>query len=393
MRLNYKPIGEIVRRVDERNSNNSTAVLVGLSIDKCFINSVANTIGTDLSKYKIIRRCDFAVSLMQVSRDQKIPVAMQDDYDVAIMSPAYSIFRVIDESVIIPEYLEMWFKRPEFDREASFIAVGGVRGSMPWEDFAKMKVPVPSYEKQKEIVESYRVISERMELKKRINDNLAEQAVSYIQVAMNQDTSRGEPWETLTVQDLVNRHYLEAPMDGNHGEIHPKSSDYVSSGVPFIMANNLTNGFVDYINCAFISESQARTLRKGFAKPRDVLLTHKATLGRTAIVTDEYETTILTPQVTYYRTIKYVTPEFLRYYFETPLFQSTLEAWAGAGSTRAYIGITKQLELPICIPHQETMDAITKMIEIIEQVRYQNHKEMTKLIQMQETLLSRISSH
>ena len=99
----------------------------------------ADTNGTDLSKYKIIKKNDFAVSLMQVSRDSKIPVARLEEYDVAIMSPAYPIFRVKDENVILPEYLDMWFKRPEFDREAAFIAVGGVRGSMPWEDFANMK--------------------------------------------------------------------------------------------------------------------------------------------------------------------------------------------------------------------------------------------------------------
>lgn len=224
MRSNYKPIGEIVRRVDERNSNNSTAVLVGLSIDKCFINSVANTIGTDLSKYKIIRRRDFAVSLMQVSRDQKIPIAMQDDYDVAIMSPAYSIFRVIDESVIIPEYLEMWFKRPEFDREASFIAVGGVRGSMPWEDFAKMKVPVPSYEKQKEIVESYRVISERMELKKRINDNLTNQLVAFNKLlcaGLDQNAS---------ISDYCNRIYSGGTPSTAVDEYWFGSNPWLSSG-------------------------------------------------------------------------------------------------------------------------------------------------------------------
>lgn len=173
MRSNYRAIDDLVFRVDERNTDGSIETLVGVSIDKCFIKSVANTVGTDLTKYKIIRKKDFAVSLMQVSRDQKIPVAMQTEYDVAIMSPAYPIFRVKDENEVMPEYLEMWFKRPEFDREASFIAVGGVRGSMPWEEFSRMKLPVPSINEQKEIVRSYKAISERIELKKKINDNLS----------------------------------------------------------------------------------------------------------------------------------------------------------------------------------------------------------------------------
>ena len=169
---NYK-IEDLVIRIDERNSDISVKNLLGLSIEKCFIKSVANTVGTDLSKYKIIRNKDFAVSLMQVSRDQKIPVAMQEEYDIAIMSPAYHIFRIKDERIILPEFLDLWFKRPEFDREASFIAVGGVRGSMPWNEFSSMVVPVPSIERQREIVNAYRAIMYRIALKKRINDNLA----------------------------------------------------------------------------------------------------------------------------------------------------------------------------------------------------------------------------
>ena len=168
----YKTIEELVTRVDERNNGGIVSELIGVSIDKCFIKSVANTNGTDLSKYKIIRKNDFAVSLMQVSRDGKIPVARLEEYEEAIMSPAYPIFRVKDKNVILPEYLEMWFKRPEFDREAAFIAVGGVRGSMPWEEFAKMKLPVPTIEKQRKIVNAYKIVTDRIALKQKINDNL-----------------------------------------------------------------------------------------------------------------------------------------------------------------------------------------------------------------------------
>lgn len=172
MKSNYRALSELIEKVDERNDDGAITELIGVSIDKCFIKSVANTNGTDLSKYKIIRKNEFAVSLMQVSRDSKIPVARLEDYEVAIMSPAYPIFRVKDTRKILPEYLDMWFKRPEFDREAAFIAVGGVRGSMPWEEFVKMKLPVPTIEKQLEIVNSYKAITERIALKQKINDNL-----------------------------------------------------------------------------------------------------------------------------------------------------------------------------------------------------------------------------
>ena len=198
MKSDYKAIGELVERVDERNRDASITTLIGVSIDKKFIPSVANVIGTDLTNYKVIRKFDFAVSLMQVSRDEKIPVACQKEYEAAIMSPAYPIFRVKDTEIILPEYMEMWFMRSEFDREASFVAVGGVRGSMPWEEFAKLKLPVPTIEEQRKIVDRYNAITDRIALKKQINDNLEAQAQA---VLLDKIKSNGT--ET-TVDNLIN---------------------------------------------------------------------------------------------------------------------------------------------------------------------------------------------
>ncbi len=180
MKSNYR-IGDLVERVDIRNTNGDVDLLLGVSIEKCFIRSVANTIGTDLSKYKVIRKDEFAVSLMQVSRDSRIPIACLKEYDEAIMSPAYSIFKVKDETLVLPDYLSLWFQRNEFDREATFIAVGGVRGSMPWEDFCRINVYVPSIERQKSIVSSYKAVENRIALKRKINDNLLSIGISIIQ--------------------------------------------------------------------------------------------------------------------------------------------------------------------------------------------------------------------
>ncbi len=174
-------------------------------------------------------------------------------------------------------------------------------------------------------------------------------------------------WKVYSVQELIDLGMLEEPMDGNHGGIHPKTSDYVSSGVPFVMANNLSNGKVNYNNCAFISEQQAATLRKGFAHPGDVLLTHKATIGRTAIVGDEYDTIILTPQVTYYR-VKYgISNRYLKYYFDSSEFQQTLSNWAGSGSTRAYLGITAQRKLPIVLPPMKIQKKVASVLKSLDE--------------------------
>lgn len=173
-------------------------------------------------------------------------------------------------------------------------------------------------------------------------------------------------WKMVSVQDLIDAQMIEEPKDGNHGNIHPKSTDYVTQGIPFIMANDLVNGRVDYQHCAYISEKQAKKLKKGFSRPGDVLLTHKATIGRTAIVTGDYETIILTPQVTYYRTKKGILNRYLKYYFDCAYFQNILANWAGAGSTRAYLGITAQKKLPILLPPLETQKKIAKILSALD---------------------------
>lgn len=176
MRSNYKRIGEYIRLVDERNKGLQVKQLLGLSISKQFIPSVANIVGTDMENYKIIRKNQFACSTMQVRRDGKMPVALLKEVDEAIISQAYPIFEVKDEKELLPEYLMMWFSRSEFDREACFNAVGGVRGSLEWEDFENLKLPIPHPDKQKEIVKEYNVIQNRITLNQQLIQKLEETA-------------------------------------------------------------------------------------------------------------------------------------------------------------------------------------------------------------------------
>lgn len=170
-----KRLGDYIRPVDVRNRELKVTRLVGLTIDKAFIPSVANTIGTDLSNYKVISENQFACSLMQVSRDGKMPIAMFKG-EPCIMSPAYPMFEVSKMNELLPEYLMMWFSRSEFDREASFYAVGGVRGSLEWNDFCDMQIPVPAIDKQREIVAEYNTLATRIETNKKLIATLEQTA-------------------------------------------------------------------------------------------------------------------------------------------------------------------------------------------------------------------------
>lgn len=192
-----------------------------------------------------------------------------------------------------------------------------------------------------------------------------------------------------TVQELVDLQIIEKPLDGNHGSIHPTSKDYVEDGIPFIMASDLSNGLVNFSSCKFITEKQANTLRKGFSIAGDILLSHKATIGRTATVQEnKYPFLVLTPQVTYYRVKdkQKLNNLYLKYYFDSQYFQSILQQWAGSGSTRAYIGITEQLKLPIILPDIDTQNEIVDIINRLDQKIYLNTQINQTLEQIAQAL-------
>ena len=173
MKSNYDILGNHIRLIDTRNRESITDRVLGINIDKFFMLSVANVIGTDLSKYKLITKGKFACNPMHVGRDERLPVALYDEEEPAIVSPAYFMFEVVDNSILNEDYLMMWFRRPEFDRICWLHTDGSVRGGITWDDICRLELPIPPIEKQLEIVNSYKVITERIALKKKINDNLA----------------------------------------------------------------------------------------------------------------------------------------------------------------------------------------------------------------------------
>ena len=152
---NYKRIGDYIKLVSNRNKDWAVTSLLGVNIYKNFMPSVANTSGVDLSKYKIIQKGQFATNIMHVNRDEVLPVALYKNQEPAIVSPAYMTFEVIDESILLPEFLMMEFQRPEFDRRAWTYCDSSVRGGLEWERFCDIKIPIPDIEEQRKFVALY----------------------------------------------------------------------------------------------------------------------------------------------------------------------------------------------------------------------------------------------
>ena len=240
---NYRRLGDYIREVDVRNRDFEVKELVGLTINKAFIPSVANTIGTDLSNYKVIRKEQFACSLMQVSRDGKMPVAMFEG-ECAIMSPAYPMFEVVDKNILLPQYLMMWFSRNEFDREASFYAVGGVRGSLTWQDFCDMTLPIPSIEQQRKIVTEYETVSRRIRLNEQMITRLEETAQTlyrkmFVDGIDKENLSEG--WRIRTLGDVAHiLDYKRKPLSAEQRAL-------IKGKYPYFGAMSIIDYIDDYI--------------------------------------------------------------------------------------------------------------------------------------------------
>ena len=172
MKSNSKTLGDIIKAVDERNSDEKTDEVLGISINKEFMPSVANVIGTDLSAYKLVSKMQFACNLMHVGRDEKIPMAMHLDDIPIIVSPAYFVFEVVESDALMPEYLMIWFRRPEFDRNAWFYTDADVRGGMDKNALLDMQLPIPSITRQREIVSEYETLANRIRLNNQMIQHL-----------------------------------------------------------------------------------------------------------------------------------------------------------------------------------------------------------------------------
>ena len=259
----YKRLGDYIREVNVRNRELKVTKLVGLTIEKTFIPSVANVIGTDLSNYKVIRKEQFACSLMQVSRDGKMPVAMFEE-DEAIMSPAYPMFEVIDKTVLMPQYLMMWFSRSEFDREASYYAVGGVRGSLTWEDFCNMRLPIPSIVRQREIVAEYETLTNRIRLNNQMIQNLEATAQALYRKTFVDNIDKEnlpEGWRMGTIGEFCKEMKSGGTPSRSHNEYWDKKDyPWLKSGE---VHNNIIVSVEESISQSGLDNSSAKVIPHG----------------------------------------------------------------------------------------------------------------------------------
>ena len=384
--MEYKRLGDYIREVNVRNRELKVTKLVGLTIDKAFISSVANVIGTNLSNYKVIQKEQFACSLMQVSRDGKMPVAMFEE-DEAIMSPAYPMFEVIDKTALMPQYLMMWFSRSEFDREASYYAVGGVRGSLTWEDFCNMRLPIPSIARQREIVAEYETLSNRIRLNNQMIQHLEATAQALYRKTFVDNIDKEnlpEGWRMGTLGEVCSKIGSGATPKGGKGS-------YGKTGVSLIRSMNVFDMNFCYEELAHISDKQAALLDGVTVIEKDILFNITgASVARCCMVPKD----VLPARVNQHVMIIRSKEEFMQYYILCVLCSKdakrSLLGMSQSGSTREAITKSEIESFEIMIPPKGILKDFTNKTDTIFSHVSIQIQENEKLTESQSLLLAKM---
>lgn len=404
MKSNYKPIGKHIRLVDERNKGLQVQQLLGLSISKQFIPSVANIIGTDMENYKIIRKNQFACSTMQVRRDKKMPVALLRDLDEAIISQAYPIFEVKDEKELLPEYLMMWFERSEFDREACFHAVGGVRGSLEWEDFENMQLPIPHINKQREIVKEYNTIQNRIALNQQLIQKLEETAQAIYKawfVEFEFPDENGKPYKSNGGEMVWNEELqkeiplgwevknLEEEVSIIRGASPRPIEEFMSkdnSGMPWVKISDATA-----CSTRYLFETNEYISSKGVSKSREVkvgtlILSNSASPGLPRIMMID---ACVHDGWLIFNNYKKITKEIL---IEFLIFNKQEIVSSSNGSVFNNLKTEILKEFRITVPTKEVTDKLSEILDKINNQLLVRAKYHQALSSMKDLLLSKLAT-
>jgi type I restriction enzyme S subunit len=380
MQSNYKPIGDYIQLADERNKGLKVTSLLGLSISKQFIKSVANTIGTDMENYKIIRKNQFACSTMQVRRDKKMPVALYIEDEPSIISQAYPIFEIINTKKLLPEYLMMWFTRSEFDREACFHAVGGVRGSLEWEDFCGMKLPIPSPEKQQEIVHEYNVIKKRIDLNNQLITKLEETAQAIYEefvdskVSNNLETLADYIESTSTGLDAIKR----APIVNEN------------TGVKCLRIQDVSKE-ANWNNWGFTNVEKSNFIKFQLKKDDIIVARTGATVGGNIFINKDLNAVFNNGLIRIRADRSKVHPIILKQFFKTQSFVDHINSIAFGTSTQPNIQIGNLLSFQISFPTIKVQKSLIEHLIKISNLSFGLNEQKYLLEELKELLLAKMT--
>ena len=397
MKEGYRLLGDFIRQVDVRNTDGKEENLLGVSVQKMFIPSIANTVGTDFTKYKVVKRGQFTYIPDTSRRGDKIGIALLTDYDEGLVSNIYTVFEVKDENELLPEYLMLWFSRPEFDRYARFKSHGSVREIMDWDEMCKVELPVPSIDKQRSIVKAYQTITERIELKRRINDNLRASAsimffnkIRYVQCSeCCQETEIGRypiEWTLSTLGDV-----LDTIIDRRGLTPTKLGSEWSNEGIIALSAKSVKNHELVNLDIAnHVDNDLYNRWMPQKLQSQDILMTSEAPLGEFYYLAD-FSTYCLSQRLFAMRANKTIIEPTVLYFQLTDSIGKHQIDIRKTGTTVTGIRQSELIQVPIIVPPMNIQKEFARFCNPIMITIEKNADEIRQLFKLQEMLLSRLS--
>ena len=390
MKEGYRVLGEYIRQVDIRNKEGKKENLLGVSVQKQFIQSIANTVGTDFTKYKVVKKGQFTYIPDTSRRGDKIAIALLEDYEEGLVSNVYTVFEVIDTEKLLPEYLMLWFSRPEFDRYARFKSHGSVREVMDWEEMCKVELPVPDIEKQRKIVKAYKTITDRIALKQKINDNLVAIGTASIQKNVGRgaliNLTEAEMDRLTFPKDFKVENVSEFCIETKSGSTPSRTTkEYWKNGtISWVKSgevhNNITLQTEEYITPIGLTKSSTKLL------PKDTVLMamYGVTAGEVGYLAIEATTNQAICGM-----ICHSEAEAAYLYFSLIQSQAAISRLSNGG---AQDNLSKNFidNIKIVVPPSKFIEKLN-LAAIVEQMTL-NTKEIILLEELQATVLAQLSS-
>lgn len=387
MKEGYRLLGDFIQPVDERNRDLRVDYLLGVSISKQFIPSIANIVGTDLSNYKIIRTGQFAYGPVTSRNGEKISIALLRDKD-CIISSSYTVFEVVNKNELDPEYLMLWFSRPEFDRYARYMSHGSVREIFDWDELCKVELPVPSIDKQRSIVRAYQTITERIELKRRLNDNLEATAQAVFQ----------DQFASYYGCDKLPEGYSIVSLDSlctvKGGKRLPADCELLDDPTehPYIRVRDV--GGSRYVcltdQFQYIDEETHQAISRYIVNTRDIVISIVGTIGLLGKIHSSLDKANLTENCVKLAGIHTVTSDYLYY---TLCYKKQIKEidLLTVGAVQAKLPMYNIQSMKILVPPTKVISDFQKKMNALDAQIEANTMEIQKLNELRSVLLAKLS--
>lgn len=408
MPSHYKRLGDYIKTAKEKNTDLKATKLLGININKYFMPSVANVVGTDMSNYKIVKKNQFACNRMHVGRDYRIPISLSREDAPFLVSPAYDVFEIIDPSILLPEYLMMWFSRKEFDRNAWFHTDADVRGGLPWNAFCDLKLPIPSVEKQAEVIREYHIIQNRITLNNQLITKLEETAQAIYKqwfVDFEFPDENGKPYKSNGGKMIWSEELEKEIPDGweygclgnlstQFSGFSFKGEDYsFEEGITVVRGENVTEKRLRWDTHKKWNLKLDARMKKCFLESNDIVIGMDGSkVGKNWTLISKYELPLLLAQrVTSVRSNSKIEAFYILLSMMVLKFEDHVSQ-VQTGTSVPHISGQQITDFPIIIPVNEILLLFNNKIEVLFDKINLNIQISKKLNEMKDLLLARMTT-